>query len=1241
MRSLVLSQTTTPRVLILTPPGTSEFIDLSRIGVPDGIDRNEYAHRLVRRRYPPGANAPLSGIALPGVADGRLGDQSLHNVALGPALPSPRLWVETVRSVLGDARDLLCHALRKHLATDHVVLEVRDTVTDLELLGYNLVVHVGPTPMALELLEDAADGLFDDGVNWDGNPATLDADGFIQACFPSTRGVANHLVLVGGSPYGTHHAVTELLHRYVGAAWLFPGLLGESIPVSQTHSLVLDPAPNEIAEPFVRSRTFAAMSRKNTPADLACTQRSDCHARPVTNGFSAEECDEIRTWQLRNRMRPYDDRYQVFYSFSDSEPMLEAFSLPERADRPYFAAMREFETRFSVTQGFSAHLSPFTSAFPALTTPWSPPPAFQDSSLRHHVEQMRSVYPDVRDRDLSMSASGPIDAAVGLLPREVTPFTITPIAEPAGAARCRSAFSTRSAPDEVDPCDGVLDRNVAFNVDDELRAAASQFVTTPHTAGVFCDYAPTQEVLNRTTMGAHVMAPRAYQRFIPSAVVRNHAGPRYPSGAWHPCIFADHPSTMPGRLAPVHERLLDDVAVQVWLAMAGRAARYQGDAGYSLAMDDGSNWCSCDACVRADSQLFLDNDLILLWGGTRYASGGYNIEISRLSAAIGTQSAAMVSGLRWNNDVTVNPFAHSLTGTDGPNLDELAWRGVIFSSGLRNKRTRRVLTLVNGVANRLRDVVQRAGDGDHPSWGPHRVIAFLAYLDYVSAPTFSAPPDSTSMPTDPQDPAFSEWVDPSAIPYIAMCSDLWEYDQAYVPEGPMGALQRMRSAPQQFAHERWSQIASHTGLYEYMFNSGYAVPRIYTRRLCNAISRGIEHFKLKGFVSETRPNWGLQGPMLWSVARALWPAGGEDRDPAALRRRFCDSAFGSRPEPTARPRTCSSLMDEYFELAERAWSDTRDGDTISGHDQRTAVDTAGGYYGQGYNGRQSMISQFEGLYRTDVDRDGNHGVRMELMWSLLHRAFHCFPSGDTSAERSRVQIYRRTFGLTVLIGRWYQPIHDAFEALREANRTGSGFGLVNGMSTPRNLVVTSGYDIVPPIDVPSFPTGVTIVSPSLSAEHIASLRVCFAGDAGGNRSLSWLRAGIHMYIANSNEVSREGTRVETGLGLGLAPGTTDGRLPFADITSEDTRLLAMHWIDMLRYITWWNNLAALDPEPRTVRIVTGLVGDDAYSIDQIFVAMKDIAKIVLLYCRGVTQGGRMETTNPLSLTILARAVMGG
>lgn len=101
----------------------------------------------------------------------------------------------------------------------------------------------------------------------------LDADGFIIE-FPNT----NNIVIHGGSDYGTEFGVDEFIERYLGVRWLFPGELGECIPIRQSITITNITVRQE---PVFLMRTLAGLP-----------------------GLQIGEC---RVWSKRLRMRSWPD----------------------------------------------------------------------------------------------------------------------------------------------------------------------------------------------------------------------------------------------------------------------------------------------------------------------------------------------------------------------------------------------------------------------------------------------------------------------------------------------------------------------------------------------------------------------------------------------------------------------------------------------------------------------------------------------------------------------------------------------------------------------------------------------------------------------------------------------------------------------------------------------------------------------------------------------------------------------
>lgn len=103
----------------------------------------------------------------------------------------------------------------------------------------------------------------------------------------------------------------------------------------------------------------------------------------------------------------------------------------------------------------------------------------------------------------------------------------------------------------------------------------------------------------------------------------------------------------------------------------------------------------------------------------------------------------------------------------------------------------------------------------------------------------------------------------------------------------------------------WSQHTSQLGIYDYAYGVGFGVPRIYNHLFQDAVKYAVAH-KVKGFYAEVYPNWGLDGPKLWVMARLLWDP---DWNVDELTNEWNDRMF----------REAAAPMKRYFKLAEDAW----------------------------------------------------------------------------------------------------------------------------------------------------------------------------------------------------------------------------------------------------------------------------------------------------------------------------------
>ena len=164
---------------------------------------------------------------------------------------------------------------------------------------------------------------------------------------------------------------------------------------------------------------------------------------------------------------------------------------------------------------------------------------------------------------------------------------------------------------------------------------------------------------------------------------------------------------------------------------------------------------------------------------------------------------------------------------------------------------------------------------------PDKLIGCLAYSTYI------LPPEGLDL-------------HPNIIPYLT--SNRADYGE---PEF---------RAQDQALLERWGEAANLVGIYDYAYGMGFAVPRIYTHLLQEALQHAVKQ-GVKGFYAEVYPNWGLDGPKLYLMSRMLWDP---SVDVDAVMKEWNERMFREAAEPMA----------AFFARCERAW---REQDTGRGH----------------------------------------------------------------------------------------------------------------------------------------------------------------------------------------------------------------------------------------------------------------------------------------------------------------------
>lgn len=184
--------------------------------------------------------------------------------------------------------------------------------------------------------------------------------------------------------------------------------------------------------------------------------------------------------------------------------------------------------------------------------------------------------------------------------------------------------------------------------------------------------------------------------------------------------------------------------------------------------------------------------------------------------------------------------------------------------------------------------------------------------------------------------------------------------------------------------EWWGRVANQMGIYDYAYGMGFAIPRIYSHLFQGAIRHAVSN-GVKGFYAEVYPNWGLDGPKLYLMARVLWDP---EADIDALENDWNERMFREAAEP----------MKRYFARCERAWNEQKTG---RGHwAYRLAADP----------------KQFE-VFPPAV---------MDECTRYLDQAAKL---AQSDLVRERVRFFRKTWDVTLLLGGGYWAAREVQELI--------------------------------------------------------------------------------------------------------------------------------------------------------------------------------------------------------------------
>lgn len=737
-----------------------------------------------------------------------------------------------------------------------------------------------------------------------------DSDGFVMLAVRDPVRPRNHLILLGGTGWGTRFAVVHLLSRHAGARWLTPGPGGAVVPRSPSWILARDVADdglNVYDEPDYRGRSLDALSA------------------PVQ---SLAAIDAVRDWALNNRLHPADERIYLY-----QKPV-------EGAPRPYplcttpiLGPTRAFirkETRIPVPHALNDLLSPYEFD-----------PVLSD---RRRFEVHPEFYPDIRPR-VSLQGAAPITggAAPTMLPlppelgRPLPTDRLDPTFAEIGTEDDCARGGYEALPNEL-PL-----RLVALSADNRATPQIP-LGELNELIGDGRPYAPA------------VMTPRVRHfgrieggrrdgtlRFIPlsrrQTVLQYH---QPASTDWKFCIYAIDamPAGAPGRLAPVR----GDMAEQLASACAGQISALrtapEGEAVLSLLPNDGGGWCQCDACALSvsESNGVVGGQVLQATGAPSQWRMHKGVTLFAAEQTEPSAGATVLATLRPNfaylNPMTLEGVATRfevpapLRGSfwrSELTPDELAAQGLLRTGRQSDVFSRRYVDLVNALVARF---MVPLGPEPVEVW-----FSIAAYSDWRGAPIMASNArEALARETTRLDDETS--LRGNVVAFVTGVRDLPEYQPTVRWTG--SPLRDWHAMPERFNFARWSLLAPVTGVYEYLLDGQwYLAPRLYSSRLGAALAFS-HRCKARAFVGEASPAWSLDGPKWVELAARLWSVGDAPEarwtaavDPARqqdLRRDYCRSLC-TVTEGAESPPPDEGLvqrLETFFDAVEAAWCELLD-----------------------------------------------------------------------------------------------------------------------------------------------------------------------------------------------------------------------------------------------------------------------------------------------------------------------------
>jgi hypothetical protein len=231
----------------------------------------------------------------------------------------------------------------------------------------------------------------------------------------------------------------------------------------------------------------------------------------------------------------------------------------------------------------------------------------------------------------------------------------------------------------------------------------------------------------------------------------------------------------------------------------------------------------------------------------------------------------------------------------------------------------------------------------------------------------------------------------SFAPDFPMHSNAMVFTQIHVSDNIRGLMEPR--ADGSLPLDRFVDATPAYGNHEWYHGLGHLAPRIYSEYW----TRYLRHLKQKNKAlvamhAESYPNWGMDGPKYWVLARTWWDP---DLDPAALWRQFCTDMFGAAADPMLRYfQTWERLYIELSVVKGPKWKYFSYPAVFS----RTPEDIAL------VKTCRACLDEAAGLVQTEAEKQ-----RLELFAKTFRLSEYLFDTGANGASPEKAEAIRHYF----------------------------------------------------------------------------------------------------------------------------------------------------------------------------------------------------------------------------------------